>query len=506
MAHGERGTRAASHSNYIWSLETVHRYFFTMHDIPQHSRGRRISLCILVAIALMLLVACEGENDSDTDSESRPAPSITSSAGFPTAEAVDNPPQSTASSTESPSPTSPPSPTSQPVISTPTEPPAITGMVPCGILLPILGENEEWPASTLVANQVDLDSVPSAARPALQRILSAPKSVGMVAFEIGSEGEGIYFNADAPMPLASVTKIINLVAYAEAVDRGVLDPSTWIPIAEIEQAYLPGSDLGAHRSSMAELGEKGLISTDEQSIPLEQVPWMMMRHSSNAASDYLQMSIGQEIIENTVQTLGMPSHTAPCPFVGQFLAISNHTRLGNDRQAVDGFIEDPEFYGQEVMRLTEKFMNDPEFRRTEGYWRAPVSTQRYFSDNLNPQASARDYARLMSKIIQNDVGNDYVNILVRRAIEWPMIYAVNQQLFSTVGFKNGALPGVLTIAYYGQRLEDGAQVVVVLFFRDLPMRMYREWRQSLPHDELARWLLSDPDAIRTFKAWVENAS
>jgi D-alanyl-D-alanine carboxypeptidase len=308
------------------------------------------------------------------------------------------------------------------------------------------------------------------------------------------------------MPLASLTKIVNLVAYAEAVDSGTLDPSAWIPIAEIEQAYLPGSDLGAHRASITELGEKGLISTDEQTIPLEQVPWMMIRHSSNAASDYLQMSIGQEIIENTVQTLGMSSHTAPCPFVGQFLAISNHSRLGNDLQAVEGFIDDPEYYGQEVMRLTESFMNDPEFRRAEGHWRAPVSAQRYFSDNLNPQASARDYAQLMSKINQNEIGSDYVNILVRRAIEWPMIYTANQQLFSTVGYKNGSLPGVLTIAYYGQRLEDGAQVVVVLLFRDLPMQMYRQWRQSLTHDELARWLLSDPDAIHTFKTWVENTS
>jgi D-alanyl-D-alanine carboxypeptidase len=467
-----------------------------MNVIPLDLTPRRISLNILLAITLILLVSC----DRDADPAPSPIPSKTSSSGIPTAETVDNPHPSSANRTESPAPTG------QPIIGSPTEPAAFMGKAPCGVLLPLLNTNEERPLSTLAATQVDLDSVPSAARPALQRIISAPESVGLVTYEIGSEGEGIYFNADAPMPLASLSKIVNLVAYAEAVDRGTLDPSAWIPIAEIEQAYLPGSDLGAHRASITELGEKGLISTDEQTIPLEQVPWMMIRHSSNAASDYLQMSIGQEIIENTVQTLGMSSHTAPCPFVGQFLAISNHSRLGNDLQAVEGFIDDPEYYGQEVMRLTESFMNDPEFRRAEGHWRAPVSTQRYFSDNLNPQASARDYAQLMSKINQNEIGSDYVNILVRRAIEWPMIYTANQQLFSTVGYKNGSLPGVLTIAYYGQRLEDGAQVVVVLFFRDIPMQMYRQWRQSLTHDELARWLLSDPDAIHTFKTWVENAS
>jgi D-alanyl-D-alanine carboxypeptidase len=450
---------------------------------------------IALVLALVSLSACS----RDAVSTPLPTPIAEATSPISATETIDIYPITTAISAESLESTG------TPIINTPAYTPLDNGLDPCGVILPITIANEEQPASALKSSEVDLERVPSEARPALRRIMSAPSSVGLVAFEIGNEEDGIYFNADSSMPLASLTKIVNLVAYANSVDEGVLDPSAWIPISEIEQAYLPGSDLGAHRAAIAELEENGLV-TEDRSIPMEQLPWMMMRHSSNAASDYLQMLLGQEVIEDTARALDLPSHTAPCPFLGQFLSISNHTRSGNDRQAVEGFIDNQEYYGQEVMRLTNNFMNDSDFRDSEGYWRAPVSVQRYFSDNLNPQASPRDYARLMSKIIQNGVGSDYVNILVRRAIEWPMIYEVNQQLFSTVGFKNGSLPGVLTIAYYGQRLVDGAQVVVVLFYRDLPMQMYRQWRQSQTHDELARWLLADPDGIDTFRAWMENTS
>ena len=371
-------------------------------------------------------------------------------------------------------------------------------------MLPIVNNDGEQPTSKLSQSKVDFDSVPPSAQAALRRMLQDPDSVGLVAFELGNEDQGIYFNADTPMPLASLTKIINLVAYAEAADRGDIDPSEWIPVSELERTYLPGSDLGAHRASLRELEEKGLISAGDPALPMEQIPWIMMRHSSNAASDFLHMLIGQEKIENTVLDLGLATHSAPCPFIGQFLAISNDARSGNDQLIVSGYMDDPEIYGREVMQLTDSFMNDPEFRRAEGNWRASVSLQRTFASNLNSKASARDYANLMSKIIQNEIGSDYVNILVRRAIEWPMIYPVNQQLYSSIGYKNGSFPGVLNIAYYGQRIEDGAQVVVILMFRDLPMQMYRQWRENLTHDELARWLLSDPTAIDNARAWIED--
>jgi hypothetical protein len=109
----------------------------------------------------------------------------------------------------------------------------------------------------------------------------------------------------------------------------------------------------------------------------------------------------------------------------------------------------------------------------------------------------------MARISTNQLSSSYVNIIVRRALEWPTPFEGNQERFALVGYKNGALPGILTTAYYAQRLEGGPPVVVVLFFRGLPLPLYQQWRQSLTHDELARWLLADPAAIPTLRALID---
>lgn len=374
--------------------------------------------------------------------------------------------------------------------------PAASAQVPCGVILPILSSGPQ-PATMTFDEQSARLPVPDSARAAYERLLSEPESVALVAYEVGRESEGVFLNADAPMPLASVVKIINLIAYAQAAADGTLNPAEWVTLEEIAKTYLPRSDLGAHNRAITELEERRLIAFDPPATPLEEIPWMMIRHSSNAAADYLHLRLGQRLIEQTIVDLGLGSHTAPCPWIGQFLSMANRQTSGDNRRAVQAYIDDPERYGRDAMRRAESYGTDEAFRASESEpsWRASYNTQVLFSDNLNAQASARDYATLLSRILQNQVSSDYANILVRRALEWPMMFEANQELFTTVGLKDGSLPGVLTTAYYAQRIEDGASVVVILFYRQLPRQTYRQWRQDLPHDEFARWLLSDPSAI-----------
>jgi D-alanyl-D-alanine carboxypeptidase len=415
----------------------------------------------------------------------------------------------TAASLEA-SPTTPPTAEALPTTPIPTlQPPVPTTEIPCGVILPILS-NSQVPAgaeSEAQFEEIEIpDSVPEAARPALQRLLDSPEAVGLAAYRIGWEGVGLYHNADVPAPLASVVKILDLIAYAEAANAGRFNPATWIPLAEMERYYLPGTDLGAHRDALADLDERNLVAFESPATPLEEIPWLMMRFSSNAATDYLHMAVGQEVIEETAVALGLSSQTAPCPFIGQFLAMSNHSRSGSDYQVIEEFVADPAAYGQEVIRLTHLFAEDETFRKDELNLRDrqpsfPVQT--YFVENLNAQASPNDYANLMARIMQNGLSAPYVNILVRRNLEWPMVFPANQELFTTVGYKNGSMPGVLTTVYYAQRLEDGANIVVALFYRDLPQYLYQQWRRSLAHDEFARWILSDPQAIPILKALLE---
>lgn len=376
----------------------------------------------------------------------------------------------------------------------PTLPPLAAGAPRCGLMLPVLPQEAGAPTtSALPASLLALDVVPEAARPAVQQMLLRPGAVGLAAYELGREEEGVYLNPDLSLPLASVVKVIHLIAYAEAVQNGELDPAQPVTLAALEQFYLANSDLGAHPNAVAALRAEGKVFGDPPAVQLADVPRMMMQYSSNAATDYLHMLLGQERLEATIAALGLTSHTAPCPFLGQFLLMSQ------GESAAASYLADPDRYAADVMAATLAFSagdSDMAQQSWRGRTQRPeMSIQELYSEHFNAHGSARDYALLMGRIADNQFGPWEHSVRIRSYLEWPTAFPVNQETLAWLGYKGGSLPGVLTAAYYAQPWNRARPVVVALFFHDLPLTTYRQWRRELPNDELARWLLYDREAI-----------
>lgn len=465
----------------------------------------RRSLALAVFPLLVALAACRAP------AVVSPAPTLSAAVASPTAAPAASPVIIAATATATTIATAA-APT--PIFAGPLSP-------PCGVLLPALPSGATVSPGTLTVTAEEeaalRQSVPVAAWPALQRLLDAPATVGLVAYQMGREAEGIRWNADTPMPLASLAKIITLVAYVEAVAAGELIPQEPVLLADLDRTYLPNFDLGAHRRALAELRADGRIldSAGGEAVALEDVPWMMIRHSSNAAADYLHLRLGQERIEQTALALGLEAsnHSAPCTFLGQFLLMANHTRgSANDRSELAAYLDDPAgaaAYGGDLSLLADAYAQDATFRAAERAWRErnrrpSIDTQRFFAAQLAPQGTAGAYAALMARLAQNGLSTPDSAFQARRYLEWPNQFDANVSWASNVGYKNGSLPGVLTTAYYAYRWGDSAPVIVVLFYRDLPQDTYRRWRDSLPHDEFARWLLSDPAAIPAVESVVSS--
>lgn len=447
----------------------------------------RSRLFLLAAFLLLALAACTTPPapqlvDAGAAIDSAPAatadrPEPIARAASPTAEPPARP-TATATATVTPLPTLP------------------SGVAGCGLSLPLLAP-DVTPAVTRLSGNPSLAAVPEAARPAVQQILREPGNVGLVVYELGREEQGLYLNPELPLPLASVVKVVHLVAYADAVRAGELDPSQLVLLADLERYYLANSDLGAHPNAVADLRAEGRVAGNPPAVLLEDVPRMMMQYSSNAATDYLHQLLGQERLEATIANLGLSSHTAPCPFLGQFLL------MGQGTGAAAGYLAEPARYGIDATAATLAYRDAEGGARSPG-WRGrdrrpDMEVQMLYSELFNAHASAADYARLMGLIAENQLGTWDHSVLIRRYLEWPTAFPANQSL-AWLGYKGGSLPGVLTASYYAQPWDRARPVVVTLFFHDLPLQTYREWRRSLPNDELARWLLYDASAIDTLRS------
>ncbi len=467
-------------------------------------RQKVFRLVLSHMLLLCLSVACLRPSAADTGAltqlQSNPAAAV-SQLATPTLANTALPP-TPAKETAVPTTTTTAVPTATPFFTS-------SDVQPCGQLLPLLPANNTPTTTTLSpdpeATAALLAALPESALPAWEHLLANPGSVGLVTYRVGSEASGIYHNADTQMPLASVVKIIHLVAYAEAAAAGQLDPTSYVTVDALGRYYLPGYDLGSHNRAVTELTDAALLLPSPDRVRLEDVPWMMTRHSTNAATDYLHMLLGQTVIEETAVALNLTQQTAPCPFLGQFLAMSNQTRLGkSDRAAIQAYLDTPLSYGNEVMQLTHAYVQNSAFREAEQTYhqterRPSPENQRFFSQSLNAHGTPREYAALMAQIAQNGLSNPESSFLARRYLEWPMLFPDNQERFSNLGYKNGSLPGILTTAYYAYPIGEVTPTIVILFFRDLPVDTYREWRRTLPHDELARWLLDNPEGVSLLK-------
>jgi hypothetical protein len=388
-------------------------------------------------------------------------------------------------------------------------------IVPCGIQLPLINDGAMPQVTSLSPDSADVDTLlvlaPQEAHPALEWILQEPGTVGLAAYQVGAENEGVFLNADTSMPLASVVKVIHLIAYAEAIAAGELVATETVPIADLERFYQPTLDLRAHTDAIEEMTFDGTIFGQPQALLLDGVARMMIEYSSNAATDYLHMRLGQQEIEATARTLELEKQSAPCPFAGQFLTMANHLRpqISGD-VAFEAYLAQPELYGEEVIQLTVAFSEDSAFHEEAVAWRRETrrprgTTQRLFSEQFNAQGTARSYAGLMARLAQNDLSSPESSFIVRRHLEWPMRYLENQTLFSNLGYKGGSLPGILTTVYYAYPLGETNPVVVSLFYRELPGTQYRQWRRTQAHDELARWLLYDPQAMPAVRALLRSS-
>ena len=267
--------------------------------------------------------------------------------------------------------------------------------------------------------------------------------------------QGVYLNADTPMPLASVVKVLHLVAYAEAVAAGELDPTQTVPLVDLEAFYLPNIDLGAHPRALTQLEDNGRIFGTPPAILLDEVPGMMIANSSNAATDYLHLLLGQRTLEETAVSLGLTSQTAPCPFLGQFLAMGNHAMLQNNGyQAWERYIADPQSYGRDAMLLTENFSGDAEFRQTAVEWRRRTrqpsgQTQRLFQQGFQCPGQ-RGRLRQLSWHESPKTASATATAALLPAVSWngPCASPIIRRCSVTWVIRMVRCPGILTTVYY----------------------------------------------------------
>lgn len=334
-----------------------------------------------------------------------------------------------------------------------------------------------------------------------QTIRTNPDTTAVVAYTIDGKGEpvedgkALFYNADSPLVMASIMKVVVLAAYENAVAQGELDPGEQVAIADLEMYFLPKTDGGAHVQGLASLGMAtdtlGFARDQMRKISLDDIARIMIHYSGNAEADYLLARLRADQIEAVVATIGMKHQTPLHSILGITLAMFNHEApLTNTEQrqilirdiadgnfGAMGHLENLYLIDQNWRAAQIAFMQSDAFVAAAGQmgWDGQVESSQLF-----PKGTAREYARLLAKIASGQFTSSEVSSAMQEKLESvPAEWPLRLLFYRRFGAKDGVTAGVLNLASYAVPKYGpmaGRGRVVVILTNDLS---YETWSRQV---------------------------
>jgi D-alanyl-D-alanine carboxypeptidase len=279
--------------------------------------------------------------------------------------------------------------------------------------------------------------------------------------------EELALNADELFPLASTRKVLTLLALNDRLRAGTEQSTDAVALADVERFYWPGTDGGAHANALADL---------HQPLTLGDVAWAMIRHSDNAASDYLLQRVGgTSAVSAVASKYGMTRQEPLYSGYGQFVAWATEP----DRWLKLTPAERP----TEAARVADATPTAD----TKALRLPPVTRQRGLAQ-ASVRGTPREWAMLMDQLPPDP--------FIEKTLGWPLIaFPSNKQQFATFETKGGSLPGVNTQASFMVPVHDSQPYAITLFFRDLPESVQAQFTKAFVQQTFVVKLATD-DAFR----------
>lgn len=288
--------------------------------------------------------------------------------------------------------------------------------------------------------------------------------------------------ADKVIPLASTVKIIVAVEYAEQAATGLLDPDEAVPLSELEVFVVPKTDGGAHQTWLETLGEK----VQNGSVPLREVVRGMIRHSSNANTEWLMARLGLDRINARTDSLGLQQHT-PLYYIVSALFVGKEAFPNLKGKALAKALRemDMESYILHTQAIHKKLLADSTYKTVLGDLNFGV--QKVWTDKL-PAASANDYVSIVKRMNRKSFPPE-VQTLLDEVMETMMENEKHAARFQHAGMKGGSTMSLLTRAMYATD-KQGIAIEMTYFLHPLSAAEMLRLQSSMNDFEQA--VLTDP--------------
>lgn len=321
-----------------------------------------------------------------------------------------------------------------------------------------------------------------------------PEYMSVVSFNVNDPDSGIYYNADVPRTLGSLSIFFLLLEYERQVEDGVLNQDEVIPNPDVFTRYaLNDISEEAHRKSL-----EFLEVEDQVPIKLDKLVEVMAETSDLTLADFLWFKLGKENINNLMDSLGVEHTDAPLPFTGLYLSISP--------EVVD---TSKEISASEIIELAQKMNSDSQFseemkelfkkRRLNISFMEERDALEHF-----PHTTPREIALLMAKLYKNELISPQVSERVKEKMKWVFEGEAIKRSFSEYGALYDARMGMLSGIDFGTSKYDGHTSAQAVFFDKLPVAFWLHLSANRMQEDYQQRLIWDPALYETTQMETSN--
>lgn len=304
--------------------------------------------------------------------------------------------------------------------------------------------------------------------PVVSHLLEKPEDSALLLIKNGEVVIGR--NIETQLPLASLSKIVLGLVFAEQVAKDLIEPETKIPLKSLERFYVDDENYQAWK-------KRGLEEEwiKEEQVALKHIAQGAVRFSANTNADFLMAHLGLTSINKWLQDKGLSTHEAIFPFGASAIVCHNLEKTPKKIFLAQMDTISTAAYTQKVLSVHEKLASGT------GLFAKPLEKQKIndptaikiWSDHFM-RATALDYGKLTQLLLNKKALDEELNQQISFLFEeWA--FAENpglDQQFSSIGYKGGSTGYLLNSTLY---LEDhqGNQAQVVLLMNELSPKKHK---------------------------------
>lgn len=335
----------------------------------------------------------------------------------------------------------------------------------------------------------------------LSYLSSHPEKASLVAYDVGAKEEGIFYRSAVQRPLVNTSHLLLLAEYARRVETGQLDPSRRVPLDSVAIYALPGAGLSNHEEAVAHWRTTN-EGRQDSTVALRQVVEAIAQFRDEAAADWFLTALGRSQVQSLPSRWGLERSEQPLPSSGIYLSWTTSAQGVSVGAAVDFDSWSREAYADRVYRLVRRLRRDSSFRERERRQLRQrgsglsIREQRALAQATYANGTAADYATLLARSVEGDLGSTSVANFVQRQIESPIERDSLDAPIEALGTHVGAMPGIISFVGYIRYSTDRPPRVVSLFLEGLPIGLFYHVVQTSLDKGFQLRLLTDPDFFR----------